>query len=123
VTRSITHHASADLVKRQRTLSPCGPAGLPCLLYRCIVTPPTGLGGSDGRCVSGCSSDRSIIPGQGLFVVTPSGGEHSRSRTRTQGAQEEATQPRATIDPGKTHDRPPRRTTTPTAYQLSSPPA
>src|SRR5690606_8319952 len=33
------------------------------------------------------------------------------------------TKPRATADPGQAHDRPPRRKTTPTAYQLSSPPA
>src|SRR5690606_18818436 len=89
-------------VNDRRALRPLGPAGLPCLPSRCHVTPPSGLGGSDGRCVSGCSSDRSIIPGQELFVVTPSGIEHSRSSTGTKACKEkrENREPRATPTTG-----------------------
>src|SRR5690606_6962856 len=76
-----------------------------------------------GPVVSAASCYTSMIPGQGLFVVTPSGIEHSRSPTGTQGPQEESSEARPTPDPSRPHDRPPRRRTTPTACQLSSPPA
>src|SRR5690606_16594339 len=49
-----------------------------------------------GPVVSAVSCYVSMIPGQGAFVVTPSGIEHSRSRTGAQRAQEETDKPRAT---------------------------
>src|SRR5690606_20298567 len=110
-------------VNDRRALRPLSPAGLPCLLSRCHVTPPRSHQDPYGPVVSAASCYVSMIPGQRAFVVTPSGGEHSRSRTGAQGVPEDTANPRAPADPGQAHDRPPRRKTTPTAYQLSSPPA
>src|SRR5690606_37722985 len=105
-----------------RALGPLGPAGLPCLLC-CHVTPPRSPQDPYGPVVFAASCYVSMIPGQELFVVTPSGIEHSRSCTGSQRAQEETDKPRATARPRQAHDRPPRRKPTPTAYQPSSPPA
>src|SRR5690606_36396556 len=96
-------------VNSLRALGPLDPAGLPCLLSRCHVTPPRSHQDPYGPVVSAASCYVSMIPGQELFVVTPSGIEHSRSPARTQGAQEETDKPRVTADPGQAHDRPPRR--------------
>src|SRR5690606_3897302 len=76
-------------VNDRRALGPLGPAGLPCLLSRRHVAPPRSPQDLYGPVVSAVSCYVSMIPGQGLFVVTPSGGEHSRSPARTQGAQVE----------------------------------
>src|SRR5690606_13453186 len=76
-------------VNSLRALGPLGPAELPRLLSRCHVTPPSVVSGTYGTVVFAASCYVSMIPGQGLFVVTPSGIEHSRSHTGVQGAQEE----------------------------------